>query len=167
MLNSKPTGAGHYKQGLYKPININKVIKLNAMGGLYYRSSLEQKVMIYLDNNPNIIRWCAEYISIEYELTDIEFKTSRHTYYPDFYYELQKSNGDVSRVVMEVKPESVLHEPKLPVKSTRKQLENLEYALKMFNKNKCKWDAAVAYCNRKGFKFILVTEETFERYRII
>ena len=66
MLNSAPNKRGNYKQGLYIPKHKDKIIKLNNQGGLYYRSSLEQKFMIYLDNNDSIIHWNTELIKIPY-----------------------------------------------------------------------------------------------------
>ena len=42
MINSVPNNK-KYHQGLFIPINKDKVIKLNSLGGLYYRSSLEKK----------------------------------------------------------------------------------------------------------------------------
>ncbi len=42
MINSKPSNSS-YHQGNYVPDNKDKVIKLNSLGGVYYRSSLEKK----------------------------------------------------------------------------------------------------------------------------
>ena len=46
MINSAPNNP-KYHQGVYYPKNKDKVIKMNALGGLYYRSSLEKKMMTY------------------------------------------------------------------------------------------------------------------------
>ena len=164
MINSAPKQSTKYRQGLYVPRNLNKVIKLNSQGGLYYRSGLEQKMMVYLDSNENIIFWGAEHLRVPYVKTEWfsesqEFKTTEHGYYPDFYYELKRSDGSVSRVVAEVKPHSETIEPKLQEKPTSKQLKNFEYALKMYNKNLSKWKAMIEYCERKGFEFIIITEQ--------
>ena len=164
MINSAPRQSSKYKQGLFTPKNKDKVVKLNSHGGLYYRSGLEQKMMVYLDNNPNIINWGAEHLKIPYEKTEWvsekqEFKTSEHTYYPDFYYELKKENGEISKVVAEVKPSSETMEPKISSNPSSKQLKNFEYALKMYNKNLSKWKYMMEYCDRKGFKFIIITEQ--------
>lgn len=164
MINSAPKQSTKYRQGLYVPKNLDKVIKLNSQGGLYYRSGLEQKMMVYLDSNENIIFWGAEHLRVPYVKTEWvsetqEFKTTEHGYYPDFYYELKRSDGTVSRVVAEVKPHSETVEPKLQEKPTSKQLKNFEYALKMYNKNLSKWKAMIEYCERKGFDFIIITEQ--------
>ena len=164
MINSAPKQPTKYKQGLYIPQNKDKVIKLNTQGGLYYRSGLEQKMMIYLDSNESIIHWGAEHLRVPYVKTEWisetqEFKTTEHGYYPDFYYELLRKDGSVARVVAEVKPHSETQEPKLAEKPTSKQLKNFEYALKMYNKNLSKWKAMIEYCERKGFEFIIITEQ--------
>lgn len=120
--------------------------------------------MIYLDINNNIISWGAENLAIPYQKTDYNentkiLETTKHTYYPDFYYELRRSDGSISRVVAEVKPSSETSEPKLHTNPTAKQLKNFEYALKMWNKNLSKWKYMIEYCQRKGFDFIIITEE--------
>lgn len=164
MLNSAPRSGGKYKQGLFTPKNKDKVIKLNSQGGLYYRSGMELKMMIYLDNNENIVFWGAEHLKIPYTKTEWstdsgELITSDHNYYPDFYYELKKSDGSIRRVVAEVKPLKETQEPKVPSKATAKQLKNFEYDLKMYNKNLSKWKHMIEYCNRKEFEFIIITEQ--------
>lgn len=164
MLNSAPRSGGLYKQGLFVPKNKEKLIKANSQGGVYYRSGLEHKMMIYLDNNENIRSWSSEYIKIPYEKTEYVnetqmWETTKHTYYPDFYYELVRSDGTVTKVVAEVKPSSETREPKIPQNPTAKQLKNFEYALKMWNKNLSKWKYMIEWCERKGFEFIIITEE--------
>jgi hypothetical protein len=164
MLNIAPRSGGLYKQGLFIPKNKEKLIKANSKGGVYYRSSLEHKMMIYLDNNENIKFWSSEYIKIPYEKTEYvnekeTWETTKHTYYPDFYYELVRSDGSIAKVVAEVKHSSETKEPKIPHNPTAKQLKNFEYALKMWNKNLSKWKYMIEWCERKGFEFIIITEE--------
>jgi hypothetical protein len=164
MLNNAPKQPNKYHQGLYIPKNKDKVIKLNSQGGLFYRSGLEQKMMIYLDNNEKIVFWGSENLKIPYTKTEWvaesqDYKTSEHTYYPDFYYELRKADGSISKVVAEVKPYSETVEPVLKSNPTAKQMKNFEYALKMYNKNLSKWTYMIEYCQRKGFEFIIITEK--------
>jgi hypothetical protein len=164
MLNSAPRQPNKYHQGLYIPKNKDKVIKLNSQGGLFYRSGLEQKMMVYLDNNEKIKFWGAENMKIPYTKTEWvsesqEYKTTEHTYYPDFYYELKRDDESVAKVVAEVKPYSETIEPVLKNNPTSKQLKNFEYSLKMYNKNLSKWTHMIEYCDRKGFEFIIITEK--------
>lgn len=168
MINSAPRQPSKYKQGLYTPKNKNKLIKANSQGGVYYRSGLEHKMMIYLDSNDNIISWGAEHLRIPYEKTEWNsnkqgLETTSHGYYPDFYYELLRSDGSVSKVVAEVKSSNETSEPKLPITPTAKQLKNFEYALKMWNKNLSKWKYMIEYCQRKGFEFIIITEKNLSK----
>lgn len=168
MINSSPRSKGKYKQGLFIPTNKDKVIKLNDKGGLYYRSGLEEKMMIYLDRNDRVKRWSAEWIKIPYEKQTWnsklqEMTTTTHTYYPDFYYELEKSDGSIDRVVAEVKPDSETRPPVVKENMTAKQMKNLEYSLKTYNANLSKWKYMIDYCDRKGFVFIILTEKHIQR----
>ena len=170
MINSKPNNP-NYHQGNFIPENKDKVIKLNSEGGIYYRSMLEFKFMTWLDKNEMIKRWCGECIKIPYQLThyeksgDVNLKS--HTYYADYYYELTTSNGDISKVVVEVKPHKeyedvVLFEKKqfnIPENANVRKMRNLEYRLKMAQKNSQKWKTMIKWCDKKGFKFIVVTEK--------
>jgi hypothetical protein len=168
MINSAPTQGGKYKQGLYTPKNKDKLIKANSYGGVYYRSGLEQKMMIYLDLNDNIRVWGAEYLKVPYKKSEYnnsthDLETTEHTYFPDFYYELIRYDGSISKVVAEVKPSSEVKIPELPQNATAKQLKNFEYSLKMYNKNISKWTYMIEYCERKGFEFVIITEQHLAR----
>ena len=46
---------------------------------------------------------------------------------------------------------------------TMKQLKNLEYSLKMWNKNCSKWKYMIAFCEKKGFEFIILTDKILLR----
>lgn len=164
MLNSAPRSGGKYHQGLFIPENKEKLIKANGKGGVYYRSGLEHKFMIYLDRNSNVQRWCSELIRIPYMMnkwdsTKQDTTKSEHGYYPDFYYEMIGRDGNLSRVVVEIKPSSETQPPILKENYTSNQLKNYEYALKMYAKNMDKWRHAIEYCQRKGFEFVVITEE--------
>ena len=45
MINSKPNNS-KYHGGNFIPTNKDKVLKLNTQGGVYYRSSWEQKILV-------------------------------------------------------------------------------------------------------------------------
>lgn len=168
MINSAPRSGTKYKQGLFIPKNKNKLIKANDKGGVYYRSGLEEKMMIYLDTNDSIKSWGSEFMKIPYSKTDwdnknSEMKTTFHTYYPDFYYEIYRSDGSISKVIAEVKPKSQTVQPILRDNPTAKQLKNLEYDLKEWNRNLSKWGEMIKYCENKGMEFIILTEEQLQR----
>lgn len=171
MLNSAPNKNDKYKQGLYVPKNKEKVIKLNSQGGLFYRSGLEHKMMLYLDNKQEIKNWNTELIKIPYikRVWDNKLQgyvKTEHLYYPDFYYEIINSDGSIDKVVVEVKPYRETNPPKLKQNPTAKQLKNFEYDLNEYSKNLDKWKHCINWCEKKGFKFIIITEKTFEKFRI-
>ena len=164
MLNTQPNKPTKYKQGLFIPKNKEKVIKLNNQGGLYYRSGLEQKLMIYLDINENVVHWNTELIKIPYMKHAwnnklLEMALSEHLYYPDFYYELKRADGSISRVVAEVKPFKDTKPPQLKVDPTPKQIKNFEYSLKEYAKNCDKWKYCIEWCKNKGFEFTIITDK--------
>jgi hypothetical protein len=173
MLNSAPNNS-KYNQGNYIPKYKDKLVKLNSQGGVYFRSSLEKRLMLYLDHNEKITRWGAECMKVNYQRQNLNGDgIKNHTYYPDFYYELRDDQGVLKQVVVEVKPMKdykmvqMLREKKLKVpEKGLKKLKNFEYDLKEAYKNKCKWDAMIKWCNKKGYKFIIITEEHLKKFNV-
>lgn len=175
MLNSKPNNS-NYSQGNYIPKNKDKVIKLNSQGGVYYRSSWEKKIMVWLDMKSEIIQWGAECMEIPYQMTHFDngdMKIKNHRYYPDFFYRMRLSNGQLKEVVVEVKPMKEykmvqsLNEGRLSIPDKgMKKLKSFEYDLKMAYKNKQKWETMINWCNKKGYEFIIITEEHLKRFNV-
>lgn len=186
MLNSKPNnpkkkdGTSKYRQGNYIPKNKDMVVKLNNEGGIYYRSSWEFKVCKYLDEcaddnyqgKTKIISWGCEAIKIPYTKTSVkkakdgvmDYKTTKHNYYPDFWYKQLREDGSIEEVLMEVKPYKETIKPNAPAfNATRKQLENFEYAMNLWNANMYKWEHALSFCKQKGIKFTIMTEAYIKR----
>lgn len=173
MINSKPNNS-KYHQGNFIPKNKDKVIKLNSEGGVYFRSSLEQKIMVWLDNNDKIRIWSAEHLQIPYQLVHSVGgipTVKSHTYYPDFYYEMVKEDGSIKKVVVEVKPQTEYKDAILftegkffiPDNANLKKLRNIEYRFKMAQKNSEKWKTMIKWCEKKGFEFIIITDETLKK----
>lgn len=175
MINSKPNNK-KYNQGNFIPVNKDKVMKLNTQGGVYYRSGWEKRIMTWLDNNEEIVMWGAECLIIPYQLTHFDngdTKLKKHSYYPDFYYEIRTSDGNTKKVVVEVKPQKEyqmvldLTQGRMNVpQEGLKKLRAFEYDLKMAYKNKSKWETMIAWCNKKGYEFIIITELTMKKYKI-
>lgn len=168
MINSKPNNK-KYDQGNFIPKNKDKVIILNKDGGVYYRSSWEKKIMTWLDGYEKVEKWGAECIKIPYQQThmvDGDPRIKNHTYYPDFYYELRDTNNILTKVVVEVKPHKEYEDAmmlesnqfKIDEKKTMKQLANVEYRIKMAQKNTIKWKTMIKWCEMKGYEFIIITE---------
>lgn len=175
MLNAKPNNS-KYHQGNYIPKNKDKVIKLNNLGGLYYRSGLEKKLMYWLDNKREVTKWGAECMRIPYQMTHFDngdMRIKEHSYYPDFYYEMRNGDGVLKQVVVEVKPMKeykmvqLLNEGRLNIpENGAKKLKNFEYDLKQAQKNRDKWQAMIKWCDKKGYDFIIITEEHLKKFSI-
>jgi hypothetical protein len=177
MLNNKPSSNGKYHQGNYIPKNKDKVIKLNNFGGLFYRSSWEKKIMVWLDMNEKILRWSAEGIKIPYQISKVNnglVSLETHTYYPDFYYEMENQDGELRKIVVEVKPKSeyndvlLFESGKFDVSNatTIKKLKNIEYRFKMAQKNSEKWKTMIRWCEKKGYEFIIITEDSLKKFNV-
>ena len=166
MLNSKPNNK-KYHQGNYIAKNKDKIYKLNNEGGNFYRSGLEKRFMVWLDNNENVLTWGCESLEIPYQMTHFDngdVRVKNHRYYPDFFYKIKNSDGTIKDVVVEVKPQKdyemviLLTEGKLDVPDTSlKKLKNFEYSLKEAYRNKSKWETMIKWCNKKGYEFIIIT----------
>lgn len=176
MINNKPNNT-KYHQGNYIPKYKDKVLKLNTQSGVYYRSSWEKKIMTWLDLNKNIKKWGAECMRIPYQVTsmvDGDLKLKSHTYFPDFYYELVIGNGELKKVVVEVKPnkeyeDALLFERgqfKIEENLNLKKLKNLEYRFKTAQKNSEKWKTMIKWCNKKGYEFIIITELHLKKFNV-
>ncbi len=178
MINSKPNNSS-YHQGNYIPKFTEKVLKLNSQGGIYYRSSWELRIMTWLDNNTNITKWGAECISIPYQMTHFEkggdLNVRKHTYYPDFYYEIDLKNGMTKKVIAEVKPMKEFQmvqklqekQISIPENANLKKMKNIEYDVKMAQKNREKWETMIKFCDKKGWEFVVITEEIMKRVGIL
>ena len=181
MLNSKPNNS-RFHQGNFIPVNKDKVVKLNAQVGIYYRSSWEKKIMTWLDHQPYIVAWGDECLKIPYQMThfkDGDMEVKEHCYYPDFYYELKRSDGSIRKVVAEVKPSKEFEMVQsispvdngvatfdIPQNASLKKLKSIEYDLKMAQKNSDKWKTMIRYCEIKGYDFIVITEDTLKKFNL-
>jgi hypothetical protein len=145
----------HYKQGLFKPINPKKYI--GDPTNIVYRSGWEKRVMDWLDTNINVIRWASEEIVIPY-VSPIDNKV--HRYFTDFYVEARGRDGELRKMILEVKPKAQTQEPKRPQRTTKRYItEVMTYGV-----NQAKWKAAEDYCRHKGWEFRLITEtELFKK----
>ena len=120
-----------------------------------YRSLWERKLMFYLDNHPEIIKWCSEEVIIPYK-SPIDGRW--HRYFPDFW--VQKKDGTV--IVIEVKPRSQTRPPdprnknKTPTGRVSRRFLN---EVKTWGINEAKWKAAQEYCKDRKWQFKIMTEK--------
>lgn len=138
-----------YKQGLFTPKNPQKYI--GDATNIVYRSGWEKRVMQYLDENINVLRWASEEIIIPY-VSPIDNRY--HRYFPDFYVEAKASNNTIKKMLLEVKPKAQAQPPKQQARRTKRYLsEVMTYGV-----NQAKWHAARDFCIDKGWEFKVITE---------
>lgn len=155
MINQRPPQNSKYNNGLYVPVFKDKIIKLNDKGGIWYRSGWELKVCVFLDHNPEVLKWGCEIIEIQYY--DIAGKP--HRYYPDFYAEMRTDDPNIyKRMVLEIKPMAETKPPEVPKNANTKALESFEYRVKTYQKNLYKWQRCKEFCVNRDLEFFIITE---------
>lgn len=150
--NLKPKKNGKTKQGYF---SIKESKKYFGKGPVIYRSSWEYKFCVWAERNTSVKRWSSEPVSIKY----FDSYNQRYSnYYPDFLVELT----DGTKILIEVKPRKHLIKPTKPKRKTKKAVENYLYTLEQYTKNMCKFQAALKYCENKGWKFRIADETWFK-----
>ena len=113
-----------------------------------FKSSLEKRMMQYLDRSPSIVSWNYEPKPIHYiDKTSCPPKVRR--YFVDFQ-AVVKSGPVMKTVWLEVKPLCEATKPTNP-KNVRANI--------LWIKNNCKWQAASQIAKSKGYEFHIITEE--------
>lgn len=140
----------NYHQGYFIPKNWQKCDNVLSMKPIIYRSSWELDVMNYFDQNDAFIRWSSELLSIRYKNL-ISNKMS--LYYPDFFVQYIDKNGQLHTEVLEVKPRN-----QTVLKETRNGKDRLEFV-----KNLTKWEAAIKFCQKRGWQFRVLTQQDLYR----
>ena len=143
-------------QGKFKPKNPQKYIGNSA--NIIYRSSWELKLMTYLDNHPNVLRWGSEEVIIPYR-SPIDGRI--HRYFPDFFVEQINKDGIKDRILIEVKPKHQTVAPDTTKKMTPRGMISKKYLSEVatWGVNKAKWEAADSFCKDRGWKFQIMTEQ--------
>lgn len=138
-----------FRQGRFTPKNPEKYN--GDVSNIVYRSSWELSTCRFLDNNPNILEWASEEISIPYiKPTDGKI----HRYFPDYWVKYRNKSGQIIQELWEVKPENQTKQPTTRGKRKTQQVyESVTYAV-----NLAKWNAATLFCNKYGMKFRIVSE---------
>jgi hypothetical protein len=121
--------------------------------GIIYRSLWERKVMVYLDENINVLEWRSEEIAIPYR-SPVDNRI--HRYFPDFIVKVRNPDGTVRTMMLEVKPKAQTREPKIP---TNKKTKRYITEVMTWGVNQAKWKSAQDFCLDKGWDFKLLTED--------
>lgn len=139
-----------YRQGIFKPVNIKKYI---GKGDPVYRSGWELKFFRWADLNENILAWGSENIIIPY-LNPLDGKV--HRYFVDNFIVFKDKDGNKNKFLIEIKPSKQTQRPE---KTKYKKTKTLLYEQKMYVQNTAKWQAANEWANKKGYKFLILTEK--------
>jgi len=146
------------QQGIYYPSNPDKYIDLN--GKPVFRSSWERKFMIWADTSPSVIAWSSESTIIPY-VSPVDNKY--HRYFIDFSLKMIDGSGNVVEYLVEVKPES---QAKEPVRGNKRERTFLNEVL-TYGVNQAKWDAARVYCGNTGKKFIVLSLDKNDGWKVV
>lgn len=137
-------------KGYFKPKNPSKY-KGDPLN-IIYRSRWEAVFMGYLDNHPDVLQWSSEELIIPY-LSPIDGKW--HRYFPDFVIKKRNPAGKVEIVVVEIKPLAQTKEPVKQTKINRRYITEV----RTWGINQAKWQAAKQFCEKREWKFIIMTEK--------
>jgi hypothetical protein len=108
--------------------------------------------MVKLDEWDDVLNWGSEEMNIAYR-SPIDQKI--HRYFPDFLAKMRNAAGNTFIRMIEVKPYAQTIEPEKPKKLSKRFIrEVMEYGV-----NQAKWKAAKAYCDDKGWEFVVITEK--------
>jgi len=110
-----------------------------------YRSSWEFTFMTFCDNNPAVLQWTSESISIPYK-NPVSGKNT--IYVPDFIVVYKDKNDKRHTEVIEIKPST-----ETTMESAKSYKDKLSVAINM-----AKWAAADNWARSNGMRFRVVTE---------
>ena len=137
-------------KGLYTPTNPKKY--KGDPHKIVYRSLWERKFMAYCDRNELILEWGSEEIIIPY-LSPWDGRL--HRYFPDFYIKVRQADGNLKKMIIEVKPKRQCSPPKEPKRKTKKYLGEV----KTWGINQAKWEYATEWCNKNDMEFKILNED--------
>ena len=148
-------------KGKFRPKNPNKY-KGNP-SNIIYRSLLERRFMVYLDNNPSILKWQSEEIIIPY-VSPVDNRV--HRYFPDFYIKYKNSDGKIIEELIEVKPFNQCSPPNPKKKLTKTGRTSKRYLkeVQTYIVNDAKWNQAMKYCKDRKWKWRILTEKDINIY---
>ena len=144
--NLKPRHQSRYEQGYVDPSACKKLFDSLRTQPIIFRSSYEKKFVLWLESSPQVKHWGSECFNIPYYSV---LDQKMHNYYPDYFVEMM--NGD--KIVVEVKPHN----------QTVKPVNENCWAAREYVRNVCKWQETIKFCNKKGYKFKIITEKTINK----
>lgn len=112
--------------------------------------------MEMLDNHPDVKQWSSETTIINY-FSNADGKKRR--YFIDF--TIYWVNGEVH--LWEVKPKKETAPPKAPTNMTTAAKKRFMNEIYTWTVNQDKWKATVDVCNKKEWRFKIITEDALKR----
>ena len=148
-------------KGKFRPKNPNKY--KGYPSNIIYRSLLERRFMVYLDNNPSILKWSSEEIIIPY-VSPVDNRV--HRYFPDFYMKYRNNKDMIVEELIEVKPFSQCTPPNPKKKLTKTGRTSKRYLkeVQTYMVNDAKWSQAMKYCKDRKWKWRILTEKDINIY---
>ena len=138
-----------YRQGLYTPRNKEKYI---GRGTPRYLSSWELKFFRWCDNNPNVVEWSSESVVIPY-ISPVDKRP--HRYMVDNVVKIREGTK-ITKYLIEIKPKKQTIKPK---QHGNKKPSTILYENATYMVNIAKWKAAKQWCEKRGYKFQILTED--------
>jgi len=139
---------------------------------LVARSGLEMKCFSKIDQLTSVVKWSSENVVIPYqkpiflnETDSSVIGTDQHKYYIDLWVCWKSETGGVVEMLVEIKPKSMCHPPKIPVNGNKKSWLNYHSSNRQYLINKYKWVESVNLCRKmtasgnRSISFVIMTEE--------
>ena len=148
-------------KGKFSPRNPNKY-KGNPTN-IIYRSLLERRFMVYLDQTPAVLEWSSEEFIIPY-ISPVDNRV--HRYFPDFYMKYKNKENMIVEELIEVKPFSQCSPPnpkKKLTKTGRTSKRDLK-EVQTYMVNDAKWSQAMSFCKDRKWNWRILTEKDINIY---
>jgi len=142
---------GYPKKKKFVPQNKEKYV--GNVDLIIARSNLELRFMRWCDTHSSVIRYSSEEVIIPYiKPTDKMY----HRYFVDFLLTIRDKDDVEHTYLVEIKPKS---QTKPPRKSKNKTNRAYLTETATFLVNKAKFAAAEKYCEQRGWKWKVLTED--------
>lgn len=181
MLTEDQAGKPH--QGIFVPKHPEKVVG----GQIIARSSWEMAFARWCDDNPSVIEWGCETISVQYRNPGaVDLDACRkyganpldpnnwpiNNYYPDFYVVIRDDDDmdgtKIKKLMIEIKPKYQTERPvPPPIGAKLQEQKRFNELTKTYLQNIKKWEAAIAWCNEHDMEFKVFTEETLSKMGLV
>jgi hypothetical protein len=147
-MSSTHIGRSKWRKSIYQPHNPGKY-----KGSKFpvVRSEWERRFARFLDFNASVLEWTSEEPAIPYMNPNTG---TQWNYYPDFLIKIKTQTG-IEVQLIEIKPKKQTFQP---ITEGKRQKTIIHEAL-TWRMNTAKWAAARSYCESRGWKFKILTED--------